>query len=344
MVAPNREIANKYNFTPSAMSSLNDTNNVSEDINMDDPRGRSNAVSRNSSRESSVSSRTSSVAYSKRMEIQSDDLNWANQTDIELFKVPFSSQAGGESNNQVPANETPYGPTTYIDLANNMFPNPDYSNLTPLSLSYAELQPADLSSWEGRTQPISIFGRISIQGIDVNNIKTSLTRISEFIANRHIKNNKETDIPCLESFSKIAFELVKSIYKGGWDNLLAGDSSKSFRDKIKEEFTTRVPSAPTNRRSDRFPPTKPVEFTNIPPPLNPTKLPKEGGTKPKLNGKPINDKPTNISPKPARTYTQASSANICDILKLKENFPKLSDKKIEKIHKTVHNSNTLNYG
>ena len=80
------------------------------------------------------------------MEIQSDDLNWANQTDIELFKVPFSSQAGGESNNQVPANETPYGPTTRVDLANNMFPNPDHSDLTPPSLSYAELQPADLSS------------------------------------------------------------------------------------------------------------------------------------------------------------------------------------------------------
>jgi len=38
MVAPNREIVNKYNFTPSAMSSLNDTNNATtpgQDINMD---------------------------------------------------------------------------------------------------------------------------------------------------------------------------------------------------------------------------------------------------------------------------------------------------------------------
>ena len=37
---------------------------------------------------------------------------------------------------------------------------------------------------------------------------------------------------------------------------------------------------------------------------------------------------------------QASSTNIQDILKLKENFPKLSDKKIEEIRKTVYNSNT----
>jgi len=39
------------------------------------------------------------------------------------------------------------------------------------------------------------------------------------------------------------------------------------------------------------------------------------------------------------TYAQASSANVWDILKLKKDFSKLSDKKIEKIHKTMNNSN-----
>jgi len=83
-----------------------------------------------------------------------------------------------------------------------------------------------------------------------------------------------------------------------------------FWDKIKEEFTIRVLSAPMNRKSDRFPPLKPVKFTNIPLPMNPSKLPKKGGAKPKLNKKPINDKSNNSSPKPAHTYTQASSTNI----------------------------------
>jgi len=73
----------------------------------------------------------------------------------------------------------------------------------------------DLNLWEGQTQPIFIFGRISTQNIDVNNINTSLMHISEFIMNCYIKNNKETNIPCLEDFGKIAFELVKSIYKEG---------------------------------------------------------------------------------------------------------------------------------
>jgi len=118
------------------------------------------------------------------------------------------------------------------------------------------------------------------------------------------------DISCLEGFGKITFDLVKSIYREGWDNLLAGNSSKLFQDKIKEEFTIRVLSATMNRKSDRFSPPKPVEFTNIPPPTNPFKSPKEGGAKPKLNNKPINNKSNKSSSKPARTYAQASSANI----------------------------------
>ena len=47
-----------------------------------------------------------------------------------------------------------------------------------------------------------------------------------------------------------------------------------------------------------------------------------------------------ILPSSRLILIQASSTNIQDILKLKENFPKLSDKKIEEIRKTVYNSNT----
>ena len=143
---------------------------------------------------------------------------------------------------------------------------------------------------------------MSTQNIDINNIKTSLIYISEFIMSHYIKNNRKTDISCLEGFSKITFNLVKSIYRGGWDNWLVGDGSKLFQDKIKEEFTIRVLSTPTNRKSDRFPPSKPVEFINIPLLTNSSKLHKEGGAKLKSNNKPINDRSNNSSPKPACTY------------------------------------------
>ena len=83
-----------------------------------------------------------------------------------------------------------------------------------------------------------------------------------------------------------------------------------------------------------------MEFTNIPLPINLSKLPKKEGAQLKSNNKPVNNKSNNFFPKPAYTYAQALFVNIWDILKLKENFPKLSDKKIEEIYKTVHNSNT----
>jgi len=60
---------------------------------------------------------------------------------------------------------------------------------------------------------------LGTQDIDITNIKISLERISDFVANWHIKNNKEGDIPCLEGFSKVVFKLISFIFKGEWDNL-----------------------------------------------------------------------------------------------------------------------------
>ena len=82
-----------------------------------------------------------------------------------------------------------------------------------------------------------------------------------------------------------------------------------------------------------------MEFTNIPPAASLPRVTDEGGSKSKSANKSAKEKPTNLSLKLACTYTQALSANIRDILKLKENFPKLSDKKIKKIYKMVNNSN-----
>ena len=102
MGAPNREIVNKNLLVTSlAMSCSKNINNDIEDVNMGPPRGRSNNSSINSSRESYVVSKALTNVYVTYMEIQSEDLNWANQADTEIFHIPVSSQAGEESNNQV---------------------------------------------------------------------------------------------------------------------------------------------------------------------------------------------------------------------------------------------------
>ena len=164
--------------------------------------------------------------------------------------------------------------------------------------------------------------------------------MSDFISNHHLKNHKENKIPYLTSFGKVVFELVSLIFKGGWDNLLVRDGQKTFHDKIKEEFTTSVPIAPSNRKSTHLLPAKPAEFSNIPSSLNPVSLSKGDSSAKNKGKKPSNNNSFNKSSGSICSYTQVSStSNVQEILKLKENFPKLSDKKIKQIHKTVNNSN-----
>jgi len=65
---------------------------VSEDVNMETPRHRSQFPSDNSSRESSTHSNASSVPYHVRMEAQSNDPTWAEQMAIVLCQSQCRGQ------------------------------------------------------------------------------------------------------------------------------------------------------------------------------------------------------------------------------------------------------------
>jgi len=75
---------------------------------------------------------------------------------------------------------------------------------------------------------------------------------------------------------------------------------------IKEKFTTKVSTKPL-KKLDRFPPSKPVEFTNIPLSHISPRPSKEDMAKSKFHGKKSSNKPAN---KPTHNYTQASSMNV----------------------------------
>jgi len=142
MVVPNREIANKSIFNSSAMFSSYDSNNISKDITMDGPKGRSNVYSKNSSQLSSaasISSSISSIKYATHIEIQSEDSNWANQTDTVIFNIPLPSQVEGGSINYVLANNNPQGSSTCVNLMSNSYSTTNQADLSPLSLLYTEL-------------------------------------------------------------------------------------------------------------------------------------------------------------------------------------------------------------
>ena len=101
MVVPNREIVNK--FFPCnilAMSNSVEVHNLSEDINMDETRGRSIALSPISSRATSTHSNALYIPYVDRMEAQNNNSSWFNQTEQENFQLLYASLKRGNSDDQ----------------------------------------------------------------------------------------------------------------------------------------------------------------------------------------------------------------------------------------------------
>ena len=82
-----------------------------------------------------------------------------------------------------------------------------------------------------------------------------------------------------------------------------------------------------------------MKFSNILPPQSSVNQVNNRKNLQKSHDKSDNSKSANKPFPTACTYIQALSTNVWKIFKLKENFSKLSDKKIEEIHKTVNNSN-----
>ena len=85
------------------------------------------------------------------------------------------------------------------------------------SLPYNLCQPGNLEFWDGYTNLIFMFGQTLFQEIDIDNIKISLSQISDFIINRELKNNREKDISFLKGFSQITFDFISTVFKSKWD-------------------------------------------------------------------------------------------------------------------------------
>ena len=179
-----------------------------------------------------------------------------------------------------------------------------------------------------------MFGQTLSQEIDINNIKILLSQISNLIVNRELKNNREEDISFLKDFSQVTFNFVSTVFKGGWDQLRTNFNNKTFQELIKDEFTNKVPSPNKEKRTNLSPSAKLANFSKIPLPYS-SRPSKDILEKSKFYGKNTSgmNKKAVESGKPL--YAQVSSKNIGNILKIKKNFPELSNKKIKEINKTI---------
>jgi len=210
-----------------------------------------------------------------------------------------------------------------------------------LSLSYKKLQPGNPDSWDGYTNLIFIFGQTASQEIDINNIKISLIHISNFINNKELKNNKEEDIPFLKGFGQITFDFISSVFKGRWDQLKMEKNNKMFHELIKDEFTIQVSISNKGKKTNNSLLTKLVNFLKLSLLQLSPRPSKEVLEKSKFHRKntPGKDKKTEVTTK--SSYMQISSKNIKIILKIKENFPELLNKKIEELNKSIFNNSAI---
>jgi len=245
----------------------------------------------------------------------------------------YATPLGGVTNNQGQDFQSNNIPLPHVDH-NHTTPSPVSAiNSDISSLSYEICQPGNPKSWDGRTNPISLFGQI--QEIDVNNVKISLAHISDFISYRELKNNREEDISFLKGFGQVVFDFIAAVFKGGWDHLKTDINNKTFRELIKDEFTTKI-LFPNKRKKTYFPsPIKPENFSKLPLFQLLSRPSKKVLAKSKFHGKNTSDKSKKSTKSGKPLYTQVSSKNINNILQIKENFPELSNKKIEEVNKTI---------
>jgi len=193
----------------------------------------------------------------------------------------------------------------------------------PSAIPYKANMPADPNLWDSHFRPISLFGTNEFLQSDAHNVSCSLIHMAEFIRQRNITNCDGNKIPQIDSFGEAAFNFIMAIYEAGWDKLFTSDKS-TLRQKIRTQFSDLIPwdqNAGKRNTVEKIPPSIPKRL-----PHKQVEEVRKCLEQKKSKGK-----------NSTKSYAQVSSpAN--DILKLRDAFPALPNKKIIKIHNATLNA------
>ena len=136
-------------------------------------------------------------------------------------------------------------------------------------------------------------------------------------------------MPKLKDFGEVAWNFVFSIYKSEWDTVYTNKDNNSFRYRILNKFTPKVPKNNTLSNSNK-PKNKVVEIARLFLPIS-AQLLKKVLEKSNFFGK--GKKPiAMIKINTRQLYAQVVNPKVTNILKLKEDHPNLLAKNIENIH------------
>ena len=207
-----------------------------------------------------------------------------------------------------------------------------------IQLSYDVDQALDPEEWDSDFHATSLHGAMEQLVSDVKNIKDSLCRIGKYIQGKSIDSNPN-NIKNLEDVDKAVWEFLSSIYDLHWDGLYVDEANIIFRNKIKSKFTPQVPKSINNNKGKEI---VKSTFISLIPPLISAKLQKEVNELSKYFKKNTNSQQKKLYTNVTSSFKQPSpvtSKNIArKTLKIKEIFPNLPDKKIEKMQKVINGS------
>ena len=203
--------------------------------------------------------------------------------------------------------------------------NPDIINI---QLNYNINRPLDPDSWDSDFRAISLHSSMEYLGSDIKIIKELLSRMEKYILGKNIDGTKANNIKDFEGLGKIAWGFISALYLSQWDNLMVDGTNCIFRNNIKSKFSPQVVKETTKSKlSNIF--QSPYILTT-PSPI-PVKSAKEVNEISKYFKK---QQPVKQGPK---SYVQVSvkqtnTTNVTrDNLKIKEMFPQLQNKNIEKV-------------
>jgi len=249
-----------------------------------------------------------------------------NNMDIVTDNAPLS--AGPQKYDfAMPPSQTPRAP--HEDAPNKPSPADNFNTSPepspPTVIPYSANVLADPNLWDGNFTATSLFGTNEFLQSDVRNMACSLQRMACFLKQRSLEGRDGNNIPQLALFGESAWEFISTIFESGWDQL---HSSKNTT--IRDNISTHVGNMQNRNRTvenNAHPKTAMVRKTPPPIPPRPSKEQIENSKKHQeacsTKGK--------SSTHPLMSYAQATNA-AASILKIKEAFPALPNKKILEIH------------
>jgi len=206
---------------------------------------------------------------------------------------------------------------------NNTTPsNPSTVPVTLSAILYEANSPVDPNLWDSHFGSVSLFSTNKFLQSDARNISCSLIHIAQFIRQRDISERDGNLLSQLSSFGDTTFDFISAIHEAGWYKLNTLDNTP-VGNKIKGHFSNQssTNTEKTKNLVEKIPSHIPLHLTS--------KQIEE-------SRKWLDQKKNEKNPHTTKSYAQVS-AQAADLLKLKDTFLALPNKKIMEIHNTSLN-------